>query len=115
MNQDAARRLEILTEARDSPLKITTFDSETAAIGGIFYTHRILLEIDTNGHPSMTSCEIANPGKYDLIIPFGWCYDEHPLKNIADPMRWVCEDARCHAHIEDEAVAELFAWDETVA
>jgi len=30
MNQDTAKRLEIPTEARDSPLKITTFDGETA-------------------------------------------------------------------------------------
>jgi len=33
----------------------------------------------------MISCEIANAGKYDLIIPFGWWHDEHPLKNIVDP------------------------------
>jgi len=30
MNQNTARWLEIPTEARDSPLKITTFDGETA-------------------------------------------------------------------------------------
>jgi len=30
MNQGTARRLEIPTKARDSPLKITTFDGETA-------------------------------------------------------------------------------------
>jgi len=45
INQDTARRLEIPTEARDLPLKITTFDGETAPTGGIFYTHPILLEI----------------------------------------------------------------------
>jgi len=33
MNQDTARRLEIPTEASDSPLKITTFDGETAPTG----------------------------------------------------------------------------------
>jgi len=63
MNQDTARRLEILTEARDSPVKITTFDGETAPTGGIFYTHPILLEIGANGHPRMISCEIANAGR----------------------------------------------------
>jgi len=71
VNQDPARRLEIPTEARDSPLKITTFDGETAPTGGIFYTHPILLEIGVNCHRSMISCEIANAGRYDLIIPFG--------------------------------------------
>jgi len=115
MNQDTARRLEIATEARDSPLKITTFDGETAPIGGIFYTHPILLEIGANGHRSMISCEIANAGRYDLIIPFGWWHDEHPLKNIADPRKWAFEEAKCHAHIEDETVADMFEWDETVA
>jgi len=30
INQDSTRRLEIATEARDSPLKIPTFDGETA-------------------------------------------------------------------------------------
>jgi len=30
-------------------------------------------------------------------------------------MRWNFEEVRCHAHTEDEAVADLFEWDETVA
>jgi len=115
MKQATTRRLEIPTEARDSPLKITTFDGETAPTGGTFYTQPILLEIGANGHPSMNSCEITNAGRYDLIIPFGWWHDEHPLNNIADPHKWAFEEAKCHAHIEDEAVADMFEWDETVA
>jgi len=115
LNQDTARWLEISIKARGSPVKITTFDGQTAPTGGIFYTDPILLEIGANGHGSMISCEIANAGRYDLIIPFGWWHDEHPLKNIADPRTWVFEEAKCHAHIEDEAVADLFDWDETVA
>jgi len=63
----------------------------------------------------MISCEIANAGRYDLIIPFGWWHDEHPLKNIADPGKWAFEEAKCHAHIEDEVVADMFEWDQTVA
>jgi len=50
MNQKTARWPQIPTEARDFPLKITTFDGETAPTGGIFYTHSILLEIGANGH-----------------------------------------------------------------
>jgi len=115
MNQDTAQRLRIPTEARDLPLKITTFDGETAPSAGIFYTHPILLEIGANGHRSMISCEIANAGRYYLIIPFGWWHDEHPLKNIADPGKWAFEESKCHAHIEDEAVADMFESDETVA
>jgi len=45
MNPKTAQWLKITTEARDLPLKITTFDGETTATGGIFYTHPILLEI----------------------------------------------------------------------
>jgi len=111
MNQDTARRLEIPTEARDLPLKITTFDSQTAPTGRIFYTHHILLEIGANGHRSMISCEIENAGKSDLIIPFGWWHDEHPLKNIADPSKWVFEEAKCQAHTENKAVGDLFESD----
>jgi len=42
MNQDTTRRLDIRTEASDSPLKLTIFDGETAPTGGTFYTHPIL-------------------------------------------------------------------------
>jgi len=115
MNQNTARRLEIPTEAMDSRLKITTFEGETAPTGGIFYTHPILLEIGAKGHGSRISCQIANAGRYDLIKPFGWWHNEHPLKNIADPSKWAFEEARCHAHIEDEAVANMIESDETVA
>jgi len=96
-NQDTARRLEIPTEARDSLLKITTFDGETAPTGGIFYTHPLLLQISANSHRSMISCEISKAGRYYLIIPFGWWHDEHPLKNIADPSKWVFEEEKYHA------------------
>ena len=115
MNQNTAQRLEMPTQARDSLLKITTFDGETAPTGGIFYTHPILREIGANGHRSMISCENANAGSYDLIIPFAWWHNEHPLKNIADPSKWAMEETRCQAHIEDEAVADMFESDETVA
>jgi len=115
INQETAPRLEIPTEARDSPLKITTFDGETVPPGGKFYTHPILLEIGANSQRSMTSRESANAGRYDLMIPFGWWHDEHPLKNSADPPKWAFEEAKCHANIEDEAVVDMFEWDETVA
>jgi len=115
MNQETARRLEIPTETMDSPLKITIFDGETASTGGIFYTHPILLEIGANGHRNMISCEIANAGRYDLIIPFGCWHDEHPLNNIEDSRKWAFEETKCHTHIEDETVADMLEWDETVA
>ena len=73
------------------------------------------MEIGTHGHRSMISCEIGNAGRYDLIIPFGWWHNEHALKYIADSTKWVFEESKCHHHMEDEAVADLFEWDETVA
>jgi len=115
MNQDTARPLDIPTEARDSLLKITTFDHKTAPTGGRFYTHRILIELGVNCPRSMISCEILDAGKYDLLIPFALWHDKHLLKNIADPSKLVFELAKCYAHIADEAVADLFEWDETVA
>jgi len=63
----------------------------------------------------MISCEIANAGRYDSNIPFGWWHDEHPLKNIADPRKWAFEEVKCPTHTEDEAVADMFESDETVA
>jgi len=63
----------------------------------------------------MISCEITNAGKYDLIVAFGWWHNEHPLNNIVDSSKWVFEEAKCHAHIKDKAVADLLQWDETVA
>ena len=101
MNQDTARRLNIPTEARDSLLKITTFYGETAPTGGIFYTIPILLDIGANGHRSMISCEVVNAGKYDLIIPFEWWNNEHPLKNVANPVEWVFHEEKCDANMED--------------
>jgi len=115
MNQKTPGRLGIPTKARHSLLKITTFDGETAPTGGLFYTHPILLEVRDNCHRSMISCAIANAGRCDLIIPFGWWHNKHTLKNIARPSKWAFEESRCHAHIEDEAVADMFEWDETVA
>jgi len=115
MNQNTAQRLDILTEAMDSPLNITSVDGETVPTRGIYYTHPKLLEICANGHRSMTYCEIANAGKYYFIILFRSWQDDHPLKNIADPNKWFFEEMKCLAHIEHEAVADLFEWDETVA
>jgi len=89
--------------------------AKTPPTAGICYTHPILVEIGANGHRSMISCEIANAGRYDLIIPFGGWHEEHPLKNIADPRKWAFEETKCHTYIEDEAVADMFEWDEMVA
>ena len=63
----------------------------------------------------MVSCEIADAGKYDMIIAFGWWHQEHPIKNIETPSQWRLENANCINHVEDEGIADMFEWDETVA
>jgi len=50
-----------------------------------------------------------------LIIPFRWWHNKHALKNVANQNKWGFEETKCHAYIEDKAVADLFEWDETVA
>ena len=62
----------------------------------------------------MISGKIANAGKYDLIIRFGWWNNDQPLKNIGNPTKFVFDKATCHAYVGDAAVADLFEWDETV-
>ena len=63
----------------------------------------------------MVCCKIAEAGKYDMIIPFGWWHQEHPIKNIETPSQWRFEHANCRNHIQDERIADMFEWDETVA
>jgi len=58
---------------------------------------------------------MPNVGKYDLIILFEWWHDEHHLKNVAGPQKWIFDEAKCHSQRQDEAGADLFEVDETVA
>ena len=115
LNQQAARKIKVPYETRKIPLKITAFNGETSVRGGKYYTHPIKLEIGTNGHTTMVSCDIANAGKSDMIIPFGWWHEDHPIKNIAEPGKWSFEDQKCQSHIEDEGIADMFEWDQNVA
>jgi len=68
----------------------------------------IQLEIGTNGHTIMVSREIAESGKYDMIIPFGWWHHEHPIKNVEPHEKWFFEQAKCVEHVEDEGIADIF-------
>ena len=115
LNQKTARSLKIPYEVRETPLQITTFNGKISLTGGKYYSHPIKLEIGTNGHISMVSGEIGNAGKYDMIIPFGWWHQEHRIKHIETPSQWRFEHANCMNHDEDEEIADMFEWDETVA
>ena len=50
-----------------------------------------------------------------MIIPFRWWHQEHPIKNIENASQWGFEHASCINHDEDEEIADVFEWDETVA
>ena len=83
--------------------------------GGIFYPETLLLELGANSHRSMISCKIAKVAKYDLIILFLSWQNQHPLKIIKNPSKWVFHYAKCTPDIGDEAVADLFEGDATMA
>ena len=115
LNQKTGRSLKIPYEITETPLQITAFNGEISSTGGKYYFDPIELEIGTNSHISMVSCEIADGRKYDMIIHFGRWHQEHPIKNIENPSKWRFEHANCMNHGEDEGIADMFEWDETVA
>jgi len=63
----------------------------------------------------MVSSEIPDAGKYDKIIQFRWWHLEHQRTNIETPGKWCFEHAKCVEHVQDEGIADMFEWDETVA
>ena len=114
LHEKLVNQLEIPYEVRQKTIDIVAFDGNTTSSGGKRYTHPITLEIG-NGHRSQISAEIANAGHYDLVIPFGWWKKEHPISNIEDSRKWEFNSEACHGHVEYEAVADFFEYDETVA
>ena len=78
LNQKTARAIKVPYEIRENPSKNKAFNGEISSRGGKYYSPPIKLEIRTNGHTSIVSCEIADAGKYNMIIPFGWWHLEHP-------------------------------------
>jgi len=85
LNQNTARTLKVPYEIREKPLKITAFNRKVSSMEGKYSSHQIQLAISTNGHTTMVSCEIADAGKSDMIIPFRWWHDEHPIKKYRNP------------------------------
>jgi len=63
----------------------------------------------------VVSCEIAEAGHYDMIIPFGWWHQEHPPKNIETSEKWWFEHSKFVEHKQDEGIADMFEWDDMVA
>jgi len=114
LNEKLVERLNIPYKVRKKPIKIVGFDGLSSSSGGQRYTHPITLEIG-NGHRSLISTETAPTGRFDLIIPFGWWYHEHHLSHLDNPQKWGFEQMTCRDHVEDEAINDLFEYDETVA
>jgi len=69
--ENTTRTLKVPYEMRENLLKKTAFNCEGSSTGGKYYSYLIQLQIGTNGHTTMVSYEIAEAGKYDMIIAFG--------------------------------------------
>ena len=113
INQNLVKNLHIPYETRETALPILTFEGTNASYRGKRFTYPILLEIGRNEHRSHISCKIASAGRYDLIIPFAWQHNEHPLSHIEYPKKWEFTDTKCQSLVEDEGVGDMFEWDET--
>jgi len=85
LNQNSARTLKVPYEIRENQRKMSAVNGEVSSTIGKYYSHPIQLEIGTNGHTTMVSCEIADAGKYDMITPFGWSHHKHTITNIETP------------------------------
>jgi len=114
INKQLVKDLHIPYHSRADAVQIQGFTGEAILSGGSHFTKPLYLEIGTNKHLSLVSCEIALAGKYGLIIPFGWWHQEHPIKNIANPDTWCFDDTDSQSHLlpEDEAIS--VEWDEDV-
>ena len=114
INQNLIKNLYIPYETRQTAFPILTFEGTYALYRGKHFPHPILLEVGRIGYRSHISCEIASVGKYDLIIPFGWWHNKHPLPNSGNAKKWEFNDTKCQSHMEDEGVGDMCEWDKTV-
>jgi len=83
--QNTARTLKVPYEIRENLLKKTACNGEVSLTGGKYHSHPIQMEMCTNGHMTMVSCEIAEAGNYEMIILLGWWHHEDAIKNIGTP------------------------------
>jgi len=114
INEQLVGDLLIPYHSRTDAVQIQGFTGESISSGGTNFTKPLFLEIGSNKHLSLVSCEIAPAGKYGMIIPFGWWHQEHPITDIANPENWSFNDNECQSHLlpEDEGIS--VEWDEDV-
>jgi len=115
INQNTGRALKVPYGIRENSLKITGFDGEIFSIRRKYFSHPIKLEIRTNGHKTIISCEIADSGKYDIIIPFGWWHQEHRITILENPGECFFAHTKCIEQVQDGGIADMFKWEETGA
>ena len=106
INEQLVEDLHIPYHSRTDAVQIQGFTGESISSGGTNFTKPLFLEIGSNKHLSLVSCEIAPAGKYGMIIPFGWWHQEHPITDIANPENWSFDDNECRSHLlpEDEGI-----------
>ena len=114
INEQLVKDLHIPYHSRADAVRIQGFTGEAISSGGSHFTKPLYLEIGTNNHLSLVSCEIAAAGKYGMIIHFGWWHQEHPIKNIADPDACCFDDTDWQPHLLPEDEGILVEWDEDV-
>src|SRR5437588_4617502 len=98
LNTKLVREANIPYTTRPTAIEIKGLHSTITSRGGKRFTHPIVLEIGLNSHRSEISCEVADAGKYDLIIPARWC-KEHPLSEWKTPEKWQFCDQLCDGHV----------------
>ena len=111
INEQLVKDLQISYHFRADAVQIQGFTGEAISSGGSHFTKSLYLEIGTNKHLSLVSCEIAPAEKYGMIIPFGWWHQQHPIKNIANPDTWCFDDTDC---ISKKNQFALFAFQRTL-
>ena len=89
INEQLVKDLYLPYHSRADAVQIQGFTGEAISSGGSHFTKPLCLEIGTNKHLSLVSCEIARGGKYAMIIPCGWWHQEHPIKKYRQPRRVV--------------------------
>jgi len=114
INEQLVKDLHLPYDSWADAVQIQGVTGETISSGGSHFTKPLYLEIRTNKHLSLVSCEIAPAGKYEMIIPFGWWHQEHPIKNIAHPDTWCFDDTDCQPHLLPEDAGISVEWDEDV-
>ena len=113
LNPKLVQEAKIPYATRPAAVKIKGFDGAITTRGGKHFIQPIVLEIGLNSHRSEISCEVADAGKYDLIIPAGWCR-EHPLSDWGTPETWRFSDRLCDEHVLDEGISDMWEYDESV-